>query len=307
MDGKITEAAAAILRGELVGMPTETVYGLAGNALDETAVARIYAVKGRPHFNPLIVHVHALAQAEKLAVFSDEARRLAAHFWPGPLTLVLPRRKDSGLSLLLSAGLETVALRMPNHPLALHLLEECGVPLAAPSANRSGKISPTDAAHVAQELGDKVSIILDGGACRVGLESTVVNMTSTPPQLLRPGGVTSAQLAQAGFTALAQPQPAAALHSPGMLASHYAPGKPVRLNAQAAEAGEALLGFGPAPLATLNLSHAADTQEAAANLFRMLRALDAMAEYRAIAVMPIPNTGLGSAINDRLMRAAHRE
>jgi L-threonylcarbamoyladenylate synthase len=196
---------------------------------------------------------------------------------------------------------------MPNHPLAQQLLAACGVPLAAPSANRSGKISPTEAAHVAQELGDKVSFILDGGPCRVGVESTVVDISGPQPVLLRHGGITPKQLAEAGLHGLGTAQAGHALHSPGMLASHYAPGKPLRLNAQSAEKHEALLGFGHAPHATLNLSPSADVQEAAANLFRMLRALDAMTQYAGIAVMPIVHEGLGLAINDRLARAACRE
>lgn len=303
----ITQAAALLKEGKLVAFPTETVYGLGGNALMDSAVAAIYAAKGRPQFNPLIVHVRSLDDAKRYAEFNATAEKLAQHFWPGPLTLVLPRKKKCALSLLVSAGMDTVAIRMPAHPLAQKLLAESGLPIAAPSANRSGRISPTEAQHVREELGDRVSMVLDGGACSVGIESTVVNATGSTPTILRPGSVTPAQLSQALGEPVTLAQEGSTISAPGMLASHYAPGTPVRLNAARVDGTEALLAFGnPVPegaAATLNLSPTGDLQEAAANLFRMLRALDARNAKR-IAVMPIPDVGLGLAINDRLKRAA---
>ena len=284
--------------------PTETVYGLGGDATSDNAVAAIFAAKGRPSFNPLIAHVASPDQAEDLVEMDATARLLAARFWPGPLTLVLKRRPDSPVSLLASAGLDSVAVRMPDHPVALALIKAAGRPLAAPSANRSGRISPTRAEHVAECLGRRVDIILDGGPCRVGVESTVLDLTEEPPTLLRPGGLAVEDLE----TVLGRPIRRSAgspdaPRSPGQLESHYAPALPVRLNAPAADAGEALLGFGPAAAATLNLSPAGDPTEAAAHLFAMLRALD-RPEFKGIAVMPIPEKGLGLAINDRLRRAA---
>lgn len=300
----IHHAAALLRAGRLVAFPTETVYGLGGAATNDTAVARIFEAKGRPSFNPLIVHLPDRDSAERIAVFDARARRLAEAFWPGPLTLVLPRREDAGLSRLVSAGLPSVAIRVPAHPLAQALLRAAGVPVAAPSANRSGGISPTRADHVAASLGDRVDMILDGGACAVGLESTVVDLTGPRAVLLRPGGVTPAQLAEVlGEPVVVGTDDPAAPKSPGQLLSHYAPDRPVRLNAAGAEPGEALLGFGPAPGATLNLSDGGDLVEAAANLFAFLHALD-RAPFTGIAVMPIPEEGLGLAINDRLRRAA---
>lgn len=301
----IIDQAAALLRaGRLVAFPTETVYGLGGAATDDTAVARIFEAKGRPSFNPLIVHLPDLAAAEGWAVFDARARRLADAFWPGPLTMVLPRRDDAGLSRLVSAGLPSVAIRVPAHPLAQALLRAAGVPVAAPSANRSGGISPTRAEHVAASLGERVDMILDGGPCAVGLESTVVDLTGPRAVLLRPGGVTPEQLAQAlGEPVVSGADDPAAPKSPGQLLSHYAPDRPVRLNAQGVKPGEALLGYGPAPAATLNLSEGGNLVEAAANLFAFLHALD-RAPFTGIAVMPIPEEGLGLAINDRLRRAA---
>ena len=300
----IARAAGLLKASQLVAFPTETVYGLGGDATNERAVAEIFAVKGRPRFNPLIVHVPGLAEAEALAIFDDRAREVVARFWPGPLTLVLRRRSDSGLSLLGSAGLDTIALRAPAHEVAQALLRETGRPIAAPSANRSGRVSPTEAAHVAEEIGDRVSLILDGGRTPVGLESTVLDLSAEAPALLRPGGVTSEQL-----TALLGPIAAltkGSLKSPGMLASHYAPSLPLRLEADRAQPGDALLAFGPeAPpgfAEVLWLSRSGDLAEAAANLFAMLRRID-RPPFTGIAVMPIPEHGLGRAINDRLRRA----
>ncbi|MFZ3236584.1 MAG: L-threonylcarbamoyladenylate synthase [Stellaceae bacterium] len=302
--------AARLLRsGELVAFPTETVYGLGADATNERAVAAIFAAKGRPHFNPLIVHVPGLADAEPLAEFDTRARRIAARFWPGPLSLVLPRRGGSGLSLLASAGLDTVAIRAPAHPVAQALLRASGRPIAAPSANRSGRVSPTEAAHVAAEFGDRVALIVDAGRAPVGVESTVLDFSGETPLLLRPGGVTLEALSDVlGPIAGAVGPPATgALRAPGMLESHYAPALPLRLEAAAARPGEALLAFGPdAPpgfAETLWLSRAGELAEAAANLFAMLRRLDRPA-FAGIAVMPIPEHGLGRAINDRLRRAA---
>jgi L-threonylcarbamoyladenylate synthase len=291
--------------GRLVAFPTETVYGLGGDATNEHAVAAIFAAKARPRFNPLIVHVRDLAAAEKLAVFNEPAHRAAVHFWPGPVTLVLPRQPGVGLSLLASAGLDTVAVRVPAHPVAQALLREAGRPIAAPSANRSGRVSPTSAAHVAEDLGDDVALILDDGPTPVGLESTVLDLSGEAPALLRPGAVTFEALTELlGPVSL----PVSALpKSPGMLASHYAPRLPVRVAAMAARPGEALLAFGPnAPPGFAEvqwLSRAGDLAEAAANLFAMLRRLDCPS-FAGIAVMPIPEQGLGRAINDRLRRAA---
>lgn len=300
------ERAGRLLRaGKLVAFPTETVYGLGADATDERAVAAIFAAKGRPRFNPLILHVPGLAEAEPFAVFDARARDLAAHFWPGPLSLVLPRRADSGLSLLAGAGLDTVAIRAPAHPVAQALLRAAGRPIAAPSANLSGRVSPTEAGHVMAELGDHVALILDGGRTPVGLESTVLDLTAEIPALLRPGGVTIEELAALlGPIAAA---PAGPLRSPGLLASHYAPSLPLRLEAVDARPGEALLAFGPDTPSgfaeVLCLSHEGDLAEAAANLFAMLRRLDHPA-FTGIAVAPIPEHGLGRAINDRLRRAA---
>jgi L-threonylcarbamoyladenylate synthase len=298
----VAEAGRRLRAGELVAFPTETVYGLGADATNDAAVARVFAVKARPRLNPLIVHVADLAAAEHLARVDARARTLAERFWPGPLTMVLRRREHARLSLLVSAGLDTVAVRAPDHPVAQALLTATGRPIAAPSANVSGRISPTTAAHVAADL-DGVALILDGGACRIGLESTVIDLSGPETVLLRPGGAAVEELeAIVGPIAAAGAGP---VRSPGMLCRHYAPGRPLRLNATDARPGEALLGFGPdAERATLNLSRRGDLLEAAANLFAMLRALDAALGYTAIAVAPIPEQGLGLAINDRLRRAA---
>lgn len=305
----IAEAAALLRAGELVAFPTETVYGLGADARNDRAVAALFAAKGRPHFNPLIVHCADAAAAERLARFDARADHLAEVLWPGPLTLVLPRRPDSGLSLLVSAGLDSVALRVPAHPTAQRLLAAAGCPVAAPSANRSGRISPTTAQHVLAELGGRIPLILAAGRCAVGLESTVLDLTGEVPVLLRPGAVTHAML-EAEIGPVALPDAAAAApdapKSPGLLASHYAPTARVRLNARQVAADEALLTFGPDLRSgdrVLNLSESGDPTEAAANLFAMLRALD-RPDVACIAVSPIPEDGLGAAINDRLRRAA---
>ena len=299
----IGAAAARLRAGGLVAFPTETVYGLGADATSDAAVAAVFAAKERPRFNPLIVHVANAAAAERLARFDDRARALAHRFWPGPLTLVLPRRADSGLSLLVSAGLDTVAVRVPNHRVALGLLSAAGLPVAAPSANPSGRISPTTAAHVAAVLGDRVDMVLDGGPCAVGLESTVIDATAEPPVVLRPGGLAT-EAVERLIGPLAAVGAGDAVRAPGMLARHYAPSIPLRCYADAPLSGEAYLGFGPGCReADLNLSEAGDPSEAAANLFRMLHELD-RPEFTGIAVAPVPEMGLGRAINDRLRRAA---
>ena len=304
----IDEAAALLRRGELVAFPTETVYGLGGDATDDRAVAAIFAAKGRPRFNPLIVHVAEPAEAQRLARFDTRAVLLAERFWPGPLSLVLQRAERCPVSLLASAGLDTLALRLPAHALARDLIRRAGRPLAAPSANRSGRVSPTTAAHVAAELDGRIAAILDGGPCSIGLESTVLDLSGAHPLLLRPGGLPLEAL-EAVLGPIERAAAGETPRAPGMLASHYAPALPLRLHARAVAPGEALLAFGPNPptgaARTMNLSEAGDLVEAAANLFAALRALD-QPDYTAIAVMPIPEHGLGLAINDRLRRAAAR-
>jgi L-threonylcarbamoyladenylate synthase len=294
----MAHAARILCDGGLVAFPTETVYGLGADATNGKAVAGIFAAKERPRFNPLIVHVRDASEAEGHALFSDAARRLAARFWPGALTLVLPRATET-LSELVSAGLSTVALRVPAHPVAQRLLQEAGLPIAAPSANPSGKVSATTAAHVAEALQEKVDFILDGGPAMLGLESTVIGFDEDRPVLLRPGAIAREDI-EAVIGSLRKAGPA--IQSPGQLESHYAPSAALRLNASKPEQDEVLLGFGPSRDATLNLSPAGDLKEAAANLFAMLRKLDKQTKH--IAVMPIPETGLGEAINDRLRRAA---
>jgi len=302
----IAEAARILRNGGLVSFPTETVYGLGGDATNGQAVARIFAAKGRPSFNPLIVHVAEIAWCKDLAETDARFEKLVRAFWPGPLTLVLRRAKNCIASHLVSAGLDSIALRMPDHHVAQQLLRATGRPLAAPSANASGTISPTLAAHVDASLGDKVDMIIDGGPCRVGLESTVLDLTEDQATILRPGTVTAEQIAAVLGSMPrigAVPSPGSGLKSPGQLASHYAPGLPVRLNVASPQPGEAYLGFGPGA-STLNLSAGRDLVEAAANLFAMMRALDDATLYKGIAVAPIPATGIGIAINDRLARAA---
>lgn len=316
-DETLRAAATALKAGKLIVFPTETVYGLGANALSDEAVAGIFAAKGRPANNPVIVHIATLDDAKPLAEVTGAARRLAKAFWPGPLTLVLPRLADSPLARRVSAGGETVALRAPAHPIALSLLQAAGLPVAAPSANRSGAISPTRAEDVALGLdgsaGPLPAMILNGGPCAVGLESTVLDLTTAPPRLLRPGAVTREAIGAVLGHGIADGGSPIALNpgagtrdplpAPGLLSSHYAPDRPVRLNATAARSGEALLGFAGTPGAHLDLSPSGDLDEAARNLFAMLRRLDAP-PFRAIAVAPVPATGLGLAINDRLSRAA---
>lgn len=291
-------------------MPTETVYGLAADATNDRAVAKIYEAKGRPSFNPLIVHVADWAMARRFAGIPPLAEKLAAHFWPGPLTMVLPRRAANGVSHLVTAGLDTIALRSPAHPVARALIAATDRPLAAPSANPSGTVSPTTAAHVREGLGARVGLILDGGACPVGLESSIVKVDGERAILLRPGGVPREDLERVIGKALAAPS--LSIEAPGMMASHYAPRASLRLDAAQPEAEEAFLAFGPYPPArknALNLSPSGDVGEAAANLFAHLRALDALCTEKGlsgIAAAPVPMTGLGEAINDRLRRAAAR-
>jgi len=298
----LREAALLIRAGEPVAVPTETVYGLAADATDNHAVAAIYSAKGRPSFNPLIVHVADRDMARALAQFSPVAEMLAEHFWPGPLTLVLPVKADSGLSHLVTAGLPTVALRLPAHPAMRALIRESGRPLAAPSANRSGGISPTRAEHVLASLDGKVRMVLDEGPTSEGLESTIAAPEATKIRLLRPGPITETMLAEATGLPVAAGKGDVAIEAPGQLESHYAPSKPVRLDALRAEADEYLIGFGLMPC-HINLSPEADLREAGANLFAALHIADASASAR-IAVAPIPPEGIGAAINDRLKRAA---
>ncbi len=296
------DTAAGILRaGGLVAFPTETVYGLGGDARNDTSVARIFEAKGRPRFNPLIVHVTSIDAAKELVEWPVDADILAQAFWPGPLTLVLPLRPGTGLSPLVTADLPTLAIRMPEHPVARALLDAFGGPVAAPSANPSGRISPTTAQHVAQGLSGRIEGILDGGTCAVGLESTILGLAEGPV-LLRPGGLPVEAIERALQRAVSVHSTDDPLVAPGQLASHYAPHATVRLNATDLQPGEVMLGFG-AVEAKLNLSPAGDLIEAAANLFHHLHTLDDTGA-KAIAVSPIPDHGLGRAINDRLTRAA---
>lgn len=295
------DVAAHILRsGGLTAFPTETVYGLGADARNDKAVAKIFAAKGRPSFNPLIVHVRDLDTAARYVDFTPAAAQLATAFWPGALTLVLPLRQDAGISKLVTAGLQTLAIRVPDHPVGQAMLRTFDGPIAAPSANLSGRISPTTADHVIAGLDGKIDAVIDGGACPVGLESTIVSCVETP-QLLRAGGI-PAEALSACIGAEIKEAKSDAITAPGQLASHYAPNGRVRLNAARAEDDEVLLGFGPGQ-ATLNLSKSGDLIEAAARLFDCLHQLDAMGATK-IAVAPIPQTGLGRAINDRLSRAA---
>jgi L-threonylcarbamoyladenylate synthase len=310
----VTEAARCLAAGGLVAFPTETVYGLGADAGNAAAIARLYQAKGRPSFNPLIAHVGDLEAARRIGRFDATTIELAEAFWPGPLTLVLPKTKDCTVADLATAGLDTIAIRVPAHPLARQILRAFGGPVVAPSANLSGHISPTSAAHVQSDLAGRIDLIVDGGAVEIGVESTIVGCFDEP-MLLRPGGVPRGEIERVLGRTLAQ-LPEDADHdggqplAPGMLASHYAPRTKVRLDAGRIEAGEALLAFGPAAVpgtdsaaAVMNLSAKGDLAEAAANLFGYLRALDSKGA-RTIAVMPVPHHGLGEAINDRLRRAA---
>jgi L-threonylcarbamoyladenylate synthase len=300
----IATAADFLRAGDLASFPTETVYGLGADATNDHAVAAIYVAKDRPQFNPLIVHVADKSEAQRIVDFNPNADRLAEAFWPGALTLVLPRTRDCAVSLLVSAGLDTVAVRVPNHKTAHALLRATGRPIAAPSANPSGQISPTTAAHVMDGLNGRIAAVLDGGSCTVGIESTVVDLSGPTPVLLRPGGISYKDLLRVIPSLETTSGSPDAPKSPGMLERHYAPKTPLRLNAMTAKIGEVLLSFGPDdPSNSLNLSPSANLTEAAANLFAMMRDLDEN-NAAGIAVMPIPESGLGQAINDRLRRAA---
>jgi L-threonylcarbamoyladenylate synthase len=304
----LESALALLAAGAVVAIPTETVYGLAGDATNGEAVARIFEAKGRPRFNPLIAHVASMAMAEGIADFDPLSRLLAEKFWPGPLTLVLPLRAGAGIHPLVTAGLDTIALRMPRG-FASGLIAALGRPLAGPSANRSGRVSATTAAAVAEDLGDRIHLVVDGGPAPVGVESTIVKVENGRLRLLRPGGLTASEIEAAAGIAVER-QAGAAIEAPGMMLSHYAPGAAVRLDATDVRGGEALLAFGPrraggseGAVAIKNLSARGDLREAAANLFSFLKDLDRHGAA-TIAVEPIPLDGLGEAINDRLKRAA---
>ncbi|TLP69141.1 threonylcarbamoyl-AMP synthase [Parasedimentitalea maritima] len=297
----LDQAATLLLAGQLVAFPTETVYGLGADARQGQAVAAVYEAKGRPSFNPLIAHLPSIDAAQRYVQWSAQAQTLADAFWPGPLTLVLPLRQDHGISPLVTAGLDTLAVRIPAHPTAHKLLALVDGPVAAPSANPSGRISPTTAAHVSAGLNGRIAAIVDDGACGVGLESTIVGLATPQPILLRPGGLAAEEIEAVLGHPLMQRDAHDALTAPGQLLSHYAPNEQVRLNAMQAKAGELMLGFG-AMACDLNLSEAGDLAEAAANLFGHLHQLDAL--NKPIAVAPVPTHGLGVAINDRLHRAA---
>ena len=318
----IREAAKMLQAGNLVAFPTETVYGLGANALDGKAAVQIYSAKGRPSFNPLIIHVAELDVAKELASFDTRARKIAAKYWPGPLTLVLPKAENCPVAEICTAGLETIALRIPQHPVAQDLLRRADIPVAAPSANKSGEPSPTAPIHVQQSLGNQVDMILAAGRAQIGLESTVVSiLPGTPPELLRHGGITFEMLQEVLPDIVEATQPTDAPRSPGQLLKHYAPSIPVRLNAVDVNPGEALIAFGSTKFMGIkgggragdlpktqiyNLSEHGDLHEAASHLFAALRALD-RPEHKAIAVMNIPGKGVGVAINDRLQKAAQKE
>lgn len=300
---EIKAAAIQIQEGELVGFPTETVYGLGADATSDDAVTKIFSTKGRPKFNPLIIHVTSIEEARQYGVFSKVALDIAHHFWPGPLTLILQRTTECSISWLATAGLSTIALRVPDHPIANELIKRADRPIAAPSANRSGKISPTRAEDVIEEFRHKVETVLDGGNCQVGLESTVIDISGSNTVLLRPGYITQYDI-ENKVGPINKTVNNAKIIAPGMLKSHYAPDCKVRLNASSSKNGELFLGFGEnSKNTTLNLSVTGNLNEAASNLFQMLRELDKRGAL-AIAVAPIPEHGLGIAINDRLKRAA---
>ena len=304
----IVEAAQQIQTGNLVAFPTETVYGLGADATNGQAVASVFTAKNRPEFNPLIIHVGDVADAEKLVQIDDRARRVAREFWPGPLSLILPRTDTCPVNLLAGAGLDTLAVRVPEHPTAQALIKAAGVPIAAPSANRSSEVSPTTASHVATSLGDAVDLIIDGGPCAVGLESTVLDLSRRVPMILRPGAIDAEELESLLGPLSANDGQGAAPRSPGQLLRHYATRIPLRMKVSDVAVDEALLAFGPDLLKgakiVKNLSEKGDLAEAASNLFAMMRALDRPG-CSGIAVMPIPDNGIGRAINDRLQRAAH--
>ena len=300
-DENLALAARVLRSGGLIGLPTETVYGLAADAADDAAIARIYQAKGRPKFNPLIAHVSDLEMAQREGVFRPEALALVEAHWPGPLTLVVDVAPKGTVSELARAGLESVALRMPSHAIPINLIEKFGGPLVAPSANPSGKISPTIMQHVLDDMGEHIDLIFNGGTCAAGIESTIIDARGERPALLRPGSLDPARIEEIWPGLIRPDLNPDAPQSPGQLLRHYAPNAKLRLNAETADPGEAYLGFGEGP-ATLNLSSRGDLEEAAANLFRMLRQLDA--DYDRIAVAPIPMHGIGEGINDRLTRAS---
>ncbi len=303
----IAEASRILLSGGLVSFPTETVYGLGAVATNTDAVSKIFSIKGRPSINPLIVHVGSADWVSQFAETDDRYEKLARALWPGPISFVVKLKPDNTISKLVTAGLNTVAVRHPRGAIANELLTTVKTPLAAPSANKSGAVSPTNASHVAESLDGEIDMILDGGNCEVGLESTVLDISSNGPAvILRPGAVTQESLTGIIGPVLQDDASPDLPKSPGQMLSHYAPSLPVRLNALDQEQGEALLGFGSLEGATLNLSPSGNLSEAATNLFRMLRELDSPNKYRAIAVASIPNTGIGIAINDRLKKAARQ-
>lgn len=304
MQERIKQAVAILKNGGLVAFPTETVYGLGADATNDKATASIYEKKGRPSFNPLIAHVDNADMAEKYVKITPLAKKLMDAFWPGPLTLVLKRKPKCAVSLLASAGLDTLAVRCPNNPIALRLIHDFGKPIVAPSANKSGRISPTTAGHILQDYGADAPFILDGGPCQVGVESTVLLCDDDKVAVLRYGGLAIEQVEDLIGPVIRPERDEDAPHSPGQMKSHYAPHLPLRMNAIEAFEGEALLGFGYAPNAVLNLSESEDLTEAAANLFSMMHQLD-NSKYSGIAVMPVPMQGLGLAINDRLKRASY--
>ena len=304
MTNEIEQAVELLKKGDLVAFPTETVYGLGADATNDKATAFIYEKKGRPSFNPLIAHVNGIKMASQYVEINDLSKKLMTSFWPGPLTLVLPRKKDCTVSLLASAGLDTLAVRCPKNKIALDLITAFGKPIVAPSANKSGRISPTTANHIIEDYGADAPFILDGGPCSVGVESTVLLCTGEKPAVLRYGGLAVEDIENVIGYVIRPEKDENAPHSPGQLKSHYAPHLPLRMNALEALEGEALLGFGYAPDAILNLSETEDLTEAAANLFSMMHQLD-NPRYSGIAVMPVPMRGLGLAINDRLKRAAY--
>jgi len=305
----IARAATLLFEGKLVAFPTETVYGLGANAINGKAVAGIFETKGRPNFNPLIIHVATLTDAENLVKFNTKAKTLAQEFWPGPLTLVLPRRTNSEVSEIASAGLDTLAIRIPSHKICRKLLQAVKVPIAAPSANRSGSVSPTTAQHVFESLGSSVDFILDDGPCSIGVESTILDVSGDTIKLLRPGGITLENLTRVAGAIQTFSDEEQKPIAPGMLSHHYSTVLPLRMNASEVQPGEALLAFGRVSTKNTgmvyNLSESEDLSEAAANLFCMMRLVD-QPQNKGIAVTPIPNHGLGRAINDRLKRASHK-